>query len=288
MITWDLTFQSSALELRGSCNRVTVLSSSPLETIPRETPGSSSPLRSTCTAPPCCSLAAAPPSGMPVSLEGEAPSTLLLAKSLALKLPFRARAKGDLRGRKKTKGIIPVEGRGKRHLGRTHLSALYPEYPIACLTSWLHHPPVHAEPGMSKYIGAGELRGLGQHRELPDSPVLGFPSWSFCKGQVWMLAWRGESSYPACVSHHKSSLQVDKVLSTPAQEKGSRAVVEALWHRPRAKALAALPGALWHVGLEVIQGLRLVSPLQLLDVGGVLLPGVVQLAALAQCLEVDG
>lgn len=68
----------------------------------------SSPLRSTFTVPLCCSLAAAPPSETPPSLEGAAPSAQL--KSLALKLPFRGRMQGDLMARRKVKGIIRLGG----------------------------------------------------------------------------------------------------------------------------------------------------------------------------------
>lgn len=77
-------------------------------------PAAGSPLRS-APAPLCCSLAPAPPSEGAPSLGSPAPSGLLLVeKSLALKLPFRVRIKGDLVGGRKEKRGRPsgCEGKG--------------------------------------------------------------------------------------------------------------------------------------------------------------------------------
>lgn len=81
----------------------------------RGSPTAGSPLRS-APAPLCCSLAPAPPSEGAPSLGIPAPSGLLLVeKSLALKLPFRDRIKGDLVGGRKEKRGRPsgCEGKGR-------------------------------------------------------------------------------------------------------------------------------------------------------------------------------
>lgn len=81
----------------------------------RGSPAAGSPLRS-APAPLCCSLAPAPPSEGAPSLGSAAPSGLLLVeKSLALKLPFRDRIKGDLVGGRKEKRGRPsgCEGKGR-------------------------------------------------------------------------------------------------------------------------------------------------------------------------------
>lgn len=66
-----------------------------------------SPLRSAATAPLCCSLGPVPPSETVPSLGSPAPSELaFVEKSLALKLPFRVRVKGDLVGRKEKRECL--------------------------------------------------------------------------------------------------------------------------------------------------------------------------------------